>query len=135
MHQSGESQRALASIKKAIELENNQPLLFGLLADIEMALGNKTAAIQSLEKGVAVDAKNPDLNSALGLLLLDNADVDAAIKHLTIAAQLDPEARHRFNLGNAFKESGDFDSAIQQYRVPWKSTGPIFARIATWRCA
>ena len=116
LHQSGESQRALTAINKAIELENNQPLLFGLLADIEMTLGNKTAAIQSLEKGVAIDAKNPDLNSALGLLLLDNADVDESIRRLTIAARSAPEARHWFNLGNALKESGDFDSAIQHYQ-------------------
>ena len=115
-HQLGQHQKALQSIDRAINLQDDQPLLFGLQADIQLSVGDQDAAIKSLSTGIALDPVNVELHSALGLLLLESGQAHNSYTHLQTAADNSHEARHWFNLANAHKVQRNLSEAVDCYR-------------------
>ncbi len=71
-----------------------------------LEVGRPRAARQRLSRFVAMQPDHAEGRSALGVCMLELADVDGAIVHLQAAAQLEPdEPLHRWNLAAAAKQA------------------------------
>lgn len=80
--------------------------------------GRVAEARQRYESVLRIAARHPQANHLMGVLLLQSGAVDAAIPHLSLAAEQRPaDAAFRSNLGVALKRLGRLDEAEREFRA------------------
>ena len=75
-----------------------------------------------LEEIISINSEIPEVYNDLGLLNLNNGELDLAIQNFKKALQIKNDFSLAYNnLGNAFKKKKDFETAIQIYQKAIKS--------------
>jgi tetratricopeptide (TPR) repeat protein len=90
-------------------------LLIGL-ADYYQSAGQTDRAVDGYEEALAMDANNLSLQLNLSRIYLEREDCKNAIPHLSEIARLQPIALRYTNLGDAYRDCGDYENAIASYR-------------------
>lgn len=111
----GTLRRAESHARKAIGIDEFNPLALALLGRIHTRLGEYDRAVELLRRAVALNPSEPESNASFGDALLWNGDIGEALKALEVAAQLDPRlsSEHLFNLGAAYFLLGEHTRAAQ----------------------
>lgn len=93
------------------KLDNN-PLVLFKIGVAEQALGNKTAALEHLQKSVALDRNNAKSQTQLGILLFELNRTAEALPLFRRAYELMPD-NHEYvlNLAMLYSTLGQYDSA------------------------
>ena len=108
---------AVASYRKAIELDPKYAMAHNNLGSALGAKGQLDAAMASFDKAIELDSKYAMAHNNLGNALHRKGQLDAAIVSYRKAIELDPKfAGAHSNLGNALKDKGQLDAAIASYR-------------------
>jgi tetratricopeptide (TPR) repeat protein len=90
-------------------------LLIGL-ADYYQSAGELDLAVDGYEEALAMDANNLTVQLNLSRIYLEREDCKNAIPHLVEVARLQPIALRYVNLGDAYRDCGDYENAIASYR-------------------
>jgi tetratricopeptide (TPR) repeat protein len=81
------------------------------------ALGDQNKAIELYRQAIELDPKLAAAHGNLGLTLLDQGKLEAAVAECRMAAELNPKsASLHYNLGNALLQQGNRDEAVAAYR-------------------
>lgn len=81
----------------------------------EIDAGDRKAAVEALTRAVAFDPTNIGAEAHLGELLAESGRPGEALRHLEIAAALQPSAITCANLGNAYLAVNRLGDALVQY--------------------
>jgi tetratricopeptide (TPR) repeat protein len=110
---SGDTDRAIATLKIAAALDPLDPNNHVILGWTQHLAGNRAAAAQTLQTALGQDPDYVPALNALGIVFLVDGQLDDAIATHTRAAELKPdnEIAH-YNLSLAYQRSGQFDQAI-----------------------
>ncbi len=99
---SNEKQAAMQAAQQAVALLN---------------AGDLQNAINTIDHGLQLDPKNPDLLHLGGQAALYAGDADRGIQLIKGAIKLAPKiALYHYNLGNALAAKGDLDGALDSFR-------------------
>jgi len=119
---------AIDNFQKASEIDANQHVVFGNLADALMSRAKtKSGADQqadlqkgcdAYQKAIALKADDAGYHNNYGLCLAAQKKVDDAVPEITKAAQLDPPnaGKYYFNLGALLVNSGNSDQAAVEFK-------------------
>lgn len=113
----GETNQAVASFNKLVEMRPKSAFPYLRLADAAMASKNSAAAIQALQKALAIEPANPDaLRGLLGLLRAAGRD-DEAAKAVRNAQQQAPKSPAGWLMeGDLFATQKKWNDAASAYR-------------------
>ncbi len=76
-------------------------------------IGMGEKALQEFRKAVELDPDNPEGQILLGILLLDQKEIDQALLHLKKGIELDPRSIDaKIGLGRAYQMKGETDKAL-----------------------
>jgi len=79
------------------------------------AAGKHQEAVETYDKGLAIDLTRATLHQAMGASLLELKRLDGAIRHFEHAVRLDPRnAAAHFDLGSAYGQRGRLDDAERE---------------------
>ncbi len=118
-------QAALDNDPKLLEAIVN---LSGMLLDVK---NQPDEALALIEKGLAIDAKNPDLHRNKALALYDKKDVNGALQALTPALELQPDdAELRFMRAGLLAHTKKRDEAIAELQKIELADADISGRVA-----
>lgn len=110
----GNSEAAIAQLRKAIEWDPNSPPFHHDLAIMLSVAGRTKEAIASLEAAIKLDPRQALYQYELGLAWSEAGDIDRAAGALEQAVKLDPSmSRAWYNLGLARNSKGDTAGAIE----------------------
>ena len=110
--QQGKPDAAKSALERAIALDPSFIPAYVNLADFHRAVGDDAAGERVLRDALARAPQHPDVHHALGLALVRQGRLDAAIPELQRAAELRPEMpRYAFIWAVALHESGDLAGA------------------------
>jgi tetratricopeptide (TPR) repeat protein len=116
-HRLGRDEAALASIKRAIQLNDGEPNYHNNLGTVYRTLGRLDEAIACYRHAVAL---KPDFAAALnnlGLALLQQGQLAPAQRALEAALSIKPDyVGAWFNLGNVLAARGEPGKAIEHYQ-------------------
>jgi tetratricopeptide (TPR) repeat protein len=113
-HAAGRLVEAEAIYRRILAEHPNHPGALHLLGVALSQQGNKTAAIDYINRAIALDPHVPNFHSNLALVHLENGEPDKAIPACQRALALQPnhpDALHQ--LGNALKQLGRLDESIE----------------------
>lgn len=114
---SGDFDRALDLLERALKEQGNNPSLHTLHGSILTKLKNYDAAISAHRRALQIDPGNFDAHFNLGCALHVSGAPEVAIAAYRKAVILRPEyAAAHYNLANAFRDTGDNESAANSYR-------------------
>jgi tetratricopeptide (TPR) repeat protein len=118
---------AIEKFKAAGEIDPEQHVVFGQMADAQMSLaqtlkGPEQAqiyadAVASYQKAIALDPNNGAYHYNMGLAYVRGGKMEEGKAALTHAAQIDPanSAKYYFNLGVVMENSQNTDGAVEAY--------------------
>lgn len=113
----GETDRAIAEYRAAIELAPGQPRTYYQLA---LALRSKMDEVgeeQALEKALAADDRYAPAHCEMGRILLDRQRVQEAVAHLTQAVEYNPNSEEAYYLlSRAYAKLGDKEKSEEAVR-------------------
>ncbi len=114
----GDLDGAIASYKKAIELDPKNAPAHSNLGVALRAKGDLAGAIASYKKAIELSPKNAPAHTNLGVALSDKGDPDGASACYTKAIELDPKlAQAHSNLGAILCDAKhDYDGAVACFR-------------------
>jgi serine/threonine-protein kinase len=115
LRRKGQVDEAIASYKKAIELDPKYTWAHNMLGyQLWWGKGQADEAIACFRKAIDLDPKSAYPHVTLGAVLCDaKRDYDAAIACFRTAIELDPnDATAHSNLGEALRHKGQVDAAI-----------------------
>jgi tetratricopeptide (TPR) repeat protein len=116
-HQLGRHEAALASIKRAIELNEGEPNYHNNLGTVYRALRRFDEAVVCYQHAVAMKPDFAAAFSNLGVALQQQDKLAPAQRALEQALELKPDyASAFFNLGNVLVARAEYEKAIEQYR-------------------
>ncbi len=114
----GEWERALESYEKALEINENYITALSNAGFALIQLKKWAEAKAMYEKLLSVDPGNPFTHSTIAQVYYMLEDYDAAISHMKIAIEGQPEqASLYFNLGKMYQKSGQIQDAIQAFKA------------------
>lgn len=121
----GDRQRALAAMRRSLEVLPEQPVIMLQAAQVLMELGRLAEAAQMLRRLVRLWPQQQWPPFLLGLCLARQGDVGEAVRQWRHALRLNPrfaEAHHA--LGDAYAAAGRYEDAINYYEAavryrPW----------------
>lgn len=112
----GNFDAARVEIVEALNLKNNYTSAIFLLSQIEVAEGNLSKAIQSIEVASVISPNNQLIFFQLGILRYSSQDYTAAVSAFERAVSLDTNyANARYFLGLGYDILGRRDDAIVQF--------------------
>jgi Flp pilus assembly protein TadD len=105
-------------LQRATKLEPSFGPAYVELGRAQLLLGDATAAVGALRKGVELLGDQPEAHSALGVALLATGHADESLTELQRAVDLDPgsAARHG-NLGTVLFMRGRVADALKEYET------------------
>jgi tetratricopeptide (TPR) repeat protein len=116
-HQLGRHEAALASIKRAIQLNDSEPNYHNNLGSVYRSLGRLDEAVACYRHAVALKPDFAAALSNLGLALLQQGQLAPAQRALEAALSIKPDyAAAWFNLGNALAARGEPGKAVEHYQ-------------------
>ncbi len=116
-HQTGQNNAAASLLEKAISLHPNDPVMYGNLALIYIALDRFDDAITASRKALQLDPGCDIAHTNQGIALRAQGKISEAIQHFRRVARLNPnDAAAHGNLGLALQYRGLLDEAIRCYR-------------------
>lgn len=108
---------ALARAKLATQLLPNTEEAWALLGGLYLSTDKLDLGIQSLEKSLAINPKNPGVNFSLGSAYFRKANYAAAERALQTGLKIKPDVPEAlFDLGNTYLRLSRFDDAIGVYK-------------------
>ena len=90
-------EKILAIIKKAIELDTNNPTFFVFQGKVLKALDKIEEAIVSYKRAIEISPNDADIFNELGRAYLDKGDLNEAIAAYKKAVELNPEYVNTYN--------------------------------------
>ena len=115
-YQAGRLSQAEAIYQQILQAEPNHPNALHYCGMIAYQLGKSKVAVELISKAINANPSS-SMYCNLGIALLAQGDLDAAIKSYRNALLLKPDYADAYNgLGNAFKEQGKLDEAVTSYR-------------------
>ncbi len=109
----GESEKAVAAYKTAIDLNPVYVPGYVNLADLYRAQGKETKAENLLRRAAKVSPENADVHYALGLSLVRQKRADEGIDELRLASTLNPDsARYIYVYAVALNSTGEPEQAV-----------------------
>ncbi len=126
----GNKDKAIENIKKAIKLDNNSDQYHYNLATIIFSADNKSTYKEtrdSFKACLKINKKHALANYGIGMVLLNEGNFEEA-KNYLIEASLNKEKFHHayYNLGNCLTALGDHEAALKAYKDSI-SANPLFA--------
>jgi tetratricopeptide (TPR) repeat protein len=116
LHRRGKTQDGVASVRRAIKLNNTAPNFFANLGEMERCLGHLDVAVAALTRAVKLNPKSAQAMNNLGIVCYDRREFAKAEQHYRRAIALDDNyAEAHNNLGNALRALGRHDDAIREY--------------------
>ena len=116
-----EFQKALDAGKSAVQLNNYNAQIYGVLVDANVELGNYIEAVAMVDKMVSI---RPDLRSysRISYLREIHGDLGGAIEAMNMAVEagypgLEQSEWTRLTLGNLYETTGELDLAALQYQT------------------
>jgi tetratricopeptide (TPR) repeat protein len=110
--------RAEAELRRAIELDANYPTSYIILANCLAAQGRLDEALEGASRAVQIDPLSRDAYTELGRVYYWRREYDRSISALRHAIDLDPYyARAHTRLGETYAVSGDYVSALREFRT------------------
>lgn len=125
-YKEGKFQSTLTYINQALEYDGYEPLYYVLRAKANYKIGNKTSAMEDLNKSIEL-AENPQAYHLRGKLYLENSDLEKAGIDLRHAYSLDQKSGELlFDLGYLEFLNGDNQQALNYYNsaVKYDSRNP-----------
>ena len=117
-HQQGNNEAAVALMRRALALGDDDPALHANLGIALKACGDLDAAIAAYRRALALAPDYPEAHSNLGIALFQQGRVDDAIAHYRAALDLRPAyAEAHFNLAAALRRQGALDEALAAYQA------------------
>ena len=115
---SGNVEGAIAELRSAIKLDDNNPSYHFSLGDALFKKRDFSGALAELQQGYQrVPQMTSSQHQALAQFLLKRGDVDGGIQEFQRAAQLAPDdVQSHENLAAAFARKSDVNAEIDQYR-------------------
>jgi tetratricopeptide (TPR) repeat protein len=113
---SGNYDKAIRELEKAIQLNPNFPHAYHNLGHIYQIIGKQDLAITYYEKAIKLNPKLWQTRSNLAEVYVYKGLYDNALKELTAADAINPnnpDINH--NIGHAYQKKEDFDSAMNYY--------------------
>jgi tetratricopeptide (TPR) repeat protein len=108
---------ALARTKLATQLLPNSEESWALLGGLYLSTEQLDLGIQSLEKSLALNPKNPGVNFSLGSAYFRKGNYQAAVRALEAGLKAKPDVPEAlFDLGNTYFRMGRFEDAIGNYK-------------------
>jgi tetratricopeptide (TPR) repeat protein len=116
LHRKGQTDDAIASVRRAIKLNNSAPNYFANLGEMERVKGHLDVAVAALTRAVKLNPQSAQAMNNLGIVCYDRREFAKAVQHYRKAIELDDNyAEAHNNLGNALRALGKFDDAIKEY--------------------
>jgi tetratricopeptide (TPR) repeat protein len=116
-HQHGDTQEAVASVRKALALKPDLPGAHYNLGAMLQALQRHDEAIEHYRKALALDPKDAQAHSNLGSALNALGRHNEAVEHFERATALKPDfAEAQVNFGNCLRALGRNDEAASCYQ-------------------
>jgi tetratricopeptide (TPR) repeat protein len=116
-HENGQVDDAIASYRKAIELDPKLTEAYNNLGTILADKGQVDEAIACFRKAIELEPKLTAAHNNLGRMLADKGQVEEAIASYHKAIELEPKfATAHYNLGTMLADMGQVDEAIASYR-------------------
>jgi tetratricopeptide (TPR) repeat protein len=108
--------KAIASIQKAIHLNNRNAIYFSNLGIAQLDSGRQQEAVQSFSKALALNPSFAQASFNLGNAYADLHQYALAIEQYERAIALDNTAfAYHLNLANTYRELGDYSLAVNSY--------------------
>lgn len=108
--QKGDTERAVAQLRRALELEPNDPAIHDTLAQVFWKTGEYELAEEHFRKALAADPKYSRARNNYAAFLYERGDARGAIRELEIVVSdtlYDGRAAAFANLGRAYEKVGD----------------------------
>ncbi len=129
-------------LREAIDLDSHRANYHGMLAVThlmdalygwsESRAVSFRVALESAERGLALDGQNTQALRSIGLVHFFSKNHDVALSYYERAVAVNPnEAENRALLGAALGVAGDYDAALDQFETAMRLS-PRDAHIATW---
>ncbi len=117
----GDRSRAMNAFGQAIALDSSFVPAWVNLADFLRATGDDTGAGAALREGIRKSPDNPSLHYALGLTLIRQRQLPAALAEFKTAARLAPDDAHMgYVYGVALHDTGKPEEGIRQLEAVLK---------------
>jgi tetratricopeptide (TPR) repeat protein len=116
LHRKGQTEEAVASVRRAIKLFAGAPNYYSNLGEMERTRGNLDVAATALARAVKLNPNSAQAYNNLGIVHYDKREFAKAEEAYRKAIDLEdnyPEAHN--NLGNAVRALGRLDEAIREY--------------------
>nr|ART36309.1 C588 [uncultured bacterium] len=120
-------------LKRALELDPGSSYVRSVNADLLMALGRHTEAIDEIRRVEQLDPLSSDTQSSFGRILYRARRYQEAIPHLQRSLELEPRNYSAYvRLGDVYAKLGRYDEAITVFEkaAQLRSDGMHSARIA-----
>jgi tetratricopeptide (TPR) repeat protein len=106
-------EQACDLVRRAIDLNDSDPLYYSNLGRIEKANGDTLAAIEAYRHSLSINTNQVDVNSDLAAALIDIGEFEEALKYAEKSLGLAPgHAPAALNLGLALNGVGNIDGAL-----------------------
>jgi tetratricopeptide (TPR) repeat protein len=114
--QKGNRQRAIALIRRAIELHSNSAEMYFNLGTVLAETGQNAQAIAALRRAIELDPRLAAAHNNLGRLLRETGDLYNSVESIRRAVLLAPSAKAYANLGLSLTQLHQHEEAIAAHR-------------------
>jgi len=117
----GDAERAIGFYQRAIQLNPYDASLRENLSSVLRQLGKPDEALEQLKEWQKLDPQNPRVYNSLGTVMIDLEQPSEGETLYLRALRMDPGyAMARSNLGILKYRLGDYDAAVDQFRLAYK---------------
>lgn len=109
---------ALDEFKQAVELDPEQPAIFGRMADAYAHLDKNEEAVEYYKKAIALAPDDPNFLTNMGVVLSKMGKTDESQAAFKKAAEMNPDsaAKNYYNLGVTLVNSGNTAGAAEAFK-------------------
>jgi tetratricopeptide (TPR) repeat protein len=101
----------------ALECTTSNTVAEGLLGEAYHVKGKMPEALVHFERALAIEPKQPSVQSSLGVYYLEMGKVDESLDHLKKALEIEPNfADAHYNIANTYLRMGRVADALSHYR-------------------